>query len=173
MDELKRDAQRAALAGHALHHRRSCFYGYARPLRFHRRVPHFHGRLARQQPAAHATAFGLNPANYYQIVAILSVLGVIITAAYICALSTLSFSAITTDDKWHDMRPILPIDKLTLVMFCAILILIGVIPGVIAPIVESGMIPVVNRLNEAQQTMTILDSVQVAVTGFFAWLGGA
>jgi NADH:ubiquinone oxidoreductase subunit 4 (subunit M) len=76
-------------------------------------------------------------------------------------------------EKWHDMRPILPIDKLTLVMFCLILIVIGVIPAVIAPIVEAGMLPVVERIQGAQQAITVLDTVHVAATNLLSWLGGA
>jgi len=115
----------------------------------------------------------LNPANYYQIVAILSVLAIIITAAYILRAVHKVFWGDYEGEKWHDMRPILPIDKLVVIMFCFILIIIGVIPSVIAPIVESGMIPVVQRIQEAQQAATVLDTVHVAATNLLSWLGGA
>lgn len=118
-------------------------------------------------------AFGLVPANFYQWVAILSVLGIIITAAYILRAVHTVFFGDYDAHKWHDMRPILSIDKLTLVMFCVILIVIGVFPGVIAPIVESGMAPVIDRIREAQQVMTVFDSVQFAASNFWSWLGGA
>ena len=77
------------------------------------------------------------------------------------------------EHKWHDMRPLLAIDKLVLVMFSVILIVIGVYPAIIVPIVESGMAPVIDRLHEAQQTITVLDSVQTAVVNIFSWVGGA
>jgi NADH-quinone oxidoreductase subunit M len=115
----------------------------------------------------------LVPANYFQIVAILSILGVIITAAYILRAVHTVFFGEYHGEKWHDMRPILPIDKFTLVMFCAILIAIGVLPSIIGPIVESGMTPVIHRIQEAQQTMTVLDSVQVVAANLLSWLGGA
>ncbi|MCB8966226.1 MAG: NADH-quinone oxidoreductase subunit M [Ardenticatenaceae bacterium] len=119
------------------------------------------------------TIFGLNPANYYPIVAIISSLGIVITAAYVVrAIGTVFFGEYD-GHKWHDMRPILPIDKFTLVMFSAILILIGVLPSVIAPVIQSGMTPVVNRLIEAQQTTTFMDTVQSAATHLIHWLGGA
>ena len=54
-------------------------------------------------------------------------------------------------EKWHDMRPLLAIDKFVLVSFSVLLILIGVLPVVIAPIVQAGMEPVAARLTEAQQ----------------------
>ncbi len=119
------------------------------------------------------TAFGLAPANFYQWVAILSVIAIVITAAYILRAVHTVFFGDYDAHKWHDMRPILAIDKLTLVMFCVILIVIGVFPGVIAPIVESGMAPVIDRIQEAQQAMTVFDSVQFAASNFWSWLGGA
>jgi NADH-quinone oxidoreductase subunit M len=118
-------------------------------------------------------ALGLNPANYYQIVALLSVLAIVITAAYILRAVHKVFWGEYDGEKWHDMRPILPIDKLTLVMFCVILIVIGIVPSVIAPIVESGMLPVVQRIQEAQQAATVIDTVHVAATNLLSWLGGA
>jgi NADH-quinone oxidoreductase subunit M len=117
--------------------------------------------------------FSLNPANFYNWVAILSVLGIVITAAYILrAVSTVFFGKYE-GEKWHDMRPLLPIDKLALVGFSAILILIGVLPMVIAPIVEAGVLPVVERVQDAQQAFTVMDSVQTAALNVFSWLGGA
>ncbi len=117
-------------------------------------------------------AFGLNPANYYRWIAIVAIPAVVITAAYILrAVGTVFFGEYDAE-KWHDMRPILPIDKLTLAMFVAILIVIGVYPQIIVPIVESGMAPVVERLNGAQQAMSILDTVQIGAANLLQWLGG-
>jgi NADH:ubiquinone oxidoreductase subunit 4 (subunit M) len=76
-------------------------------------------------------------------------------------------------ERWHDMRPILAIDKLVLVGFVVILIVIGVYPQIIVPMVESGMQPVVARLQEAQQAFTIVDTVQVGAQNLLHWLGGA
>jgi NADH-quinone oxidoreductase subunit M len=120
-----------------------------------------------------STVFNLNPANYYNWVAILSALAIVITAAYILRAVGKVFFGDYEGEKWHDMRPLRAIDKLTLVMFSAVLILIGVMPGVIAPMVESGVIPVVERIQAAQQVLTVMDSVQMAATNIFQWLGGA
>ncbi len=124
------------------------------------------------------TVFGLNPAAFYPILAILSALGIIITAAYIMRAVGSVFFGDYDEHAWHDMRPLLPIDKLALVGFVVILIVIGIFPSVIAPIVESGMMPVVNRLQEAQQTVfaadtTVLDTIHMAATDLIHWLGGA
>ena len=120
-----------------------------------------------------SAVFSLNPANYYNWIAILSVLGIIITAGYILRAVGTVFFGDYEGDKWHDMRPLLAIDKLTLIGFSAILILIGVLPMVIAPMVESGVIPVVERLQDAQQTVTVMNSVQTVAVDLIQWLGGA
>jgi NADH-quinone oxidoreductase subunit M len=121
--------------------------------------------------------FGLNPATYFPIIAILSALAIIITAAYILRAIGTVFFGDYDEHKWHDMRPLLAIDKTVLVGFVAILIIIGVFPSVIAPIVEAGMLPVVNRVQEAQQIFTgdttVLDTVHMAATNLIHWLGGA
>jgi NADH-quinone oxidoreductase subunit M len=119
------------------------------------------------------TAFGLNPSTYYPIVAIISVFGIIITAAYIMRAINTVFFGEYDEHKWHDMRPLLAIDKVVLVSFVAILIVIGLFPSVIAPIVHSGVAPVVERLQNAQSTMTVIDTVQSVAANLFAWLGGA
>jgi NADH-quinone oxidoreductase subunit M len=97
-----------------------------------------------------SAVFGLNPSNYYGWVAIIAILGIVITAAYVLRAVQSVFFGDYEGEKWHDMRPLLAIDKFVLVAFCVILILIGVLPVVIAPIVEAGMQPVVGRLQEAQ-----------------------
>lgn len=117
-------------------------------------------------------AMGLNPANFYRWIAILAVPAIVITAGYILRAVGKVFFGDYDAEKWHDMRPILAIDKLTMIMFVSILIIIGVYPQIIAPIVESGMMPVVERLQDAQQAMTILDSVQIGATNLLQWLGG-
>ncbi len=99
------------------------------------------------------TFLGLNPADFYPWVVILAILGIIITAAYVLRAINAVFFGDYDAEKWHDMRPILSIDKFVLVTFSAILILIGVFPNLIAPIVESGMVPVVQRLDVAQQAV--------------------
>ena len=95
--------------------------------------------------------FGLNPSNYYGLVAVLAILGIVITAAYVLRAVHKVFFGEYEGEKWHDMRPLLAIDKFVLVSFSVLLILIGVLPVVIAPIVQAGMEPVAARLTEAQQ----------------------
>lgn len=119
------------------------------------------------------TFLGLNPAAFYPTVAIISVFGIIITAAYILRTINKVFFGEYDEHRWHDMRPLLAIDKVVLVSFSLILIVIGIFPSVIAPMVESGMLPVVQRVHDAQATMTVLDTVQTVAANLFAWFGGA
>ncbi len=124
---------------------------------------------------------GLNPSNFYAIVAIIAILGIVITAAYVLRAVQKVFFGEYDPEKYHDMRPLLGIDKFVLVAFCLILIVIGVFPAVIAPIVTSGMEPVVARLQEAQQAAqfhggTLTGSAQHVIelaANFLSRLGGA
>ncbi len=129
-----------------------------------------------------SAVFGLNPSNFYGWVAIISVLGIIITAAYILRAVQKVFFGDYEGEKWHDMRPLMAIDKFVLVAFCVILIIIGVVPAVIAPIVESGMEPVVGRLQAAQEaaqftgggvTNAAQDVIRFVAANLMSWLGGA
>jgi NADH-quinone oxidoreductase subunit M len=117
-------------------------------------------------------AFGLNPAGYYPVLAIISVFGIIITAAYILRAIGSVFMGEYDGHKWHDMRPLLSIDKLALVGFVFILIVIGLFPSVIAPIVESGVRPVVERLQDVHASETVLTDVRTTAVHLFYWLGG-
>jgi NADH-quinone oxidoreductase subunit M len=121
------------------------------------------------------TASGLNPADYYPFIAVLAVLAIVITAAYILRAVGNVFFGEYNEHKWHDMRPLLGIDKLALLLFVGIMIVIGLFPSVISPIVESGVTPVVARLEEAQQAQagSVVDALQVAAVDFVHWLGGA
>jgi NADH-quinone oxidoreductase subunit M len=121
------------------------------------------------------TVSGLNPANYYPIIAVLASLGIVITAAYVLRAIGRVFMGNYDSQKWHDMRPLITLDKIALVGFVSILIIIGLFPSVIAPIVESGVSPVVERLQEAQeaQTASVIDNVYTAASSFIQRLGGA
>lgn len=119
------------------------------------------------------TAFNLNPADFYPWVAIISSIAIVITAAYVLRAVGIVFFGEYDPHKWHDITPILAIDKVTLVGFCIILVVIGVFPSVIAPMVEAGVAPVVTRLETAQQAANFMGAAQTAAAHLFAWLGGA
>lgn len=129
------------------------------------------------------TVLGLNPADYYNWIAILAILGVVITAAYILRAIGRVFFGDYDEHKWHDMRPLLTIDKLTLVAFVLILVVIGLFPSTLSSIVASGMAPIVERVQVAQEfdsavtvldsAANVIDSAQLVAADFVHWLGGA
>jgi NADH-quinone oxidoreductase subunit M len=121
------------------------------------------------------TISGLNPADYYPIIAVLASLGIVITAAYVMRAIGSVFFGEYDGHKWHDMRPLISLDKIALAGFVVILIVIGLFPSVIAPIVESGVSPIVERLQEAQeaQTASVIENVYAAASSFVQGLGGA
>jgi hypothetical protein len=71
------------------------------------------------------------------------------------------------------MRPLLAIDKLALIGFVSILIILGMFPNLIAPIIASGVAPVVNRIQETDPAFTVFDTLQSVATNIVSWLGGA
>ncbi len=117
------------------------------------------------------TAYGLNPSEYYWFVAAASVLGIIVTAAYILRAITSVFFGDYDEHAWHDMKPIKAIDKFVLIMFSALLIVIGMFPKVIEPIVSSGVRPVVARVAEAQVSYTVFNDIQLIATNILVWFG--
>ncbi|HFC11267.1 MAG TPA: NADH-quinone oxidoreductase subunit M [Anaerolineae bacterium] len=119
------------------------------------------------------TAFGLNPATYYKFIAIASALGIILTAAYILRAVGSVFFGEYDEHEWHDMRPLLGIDKFVLIMFVSLLFAIGMFPAVIARIVEAGVQPVIDRVLTAQETYTVWHDVQTMLATVVAWFGGA
>jgi NADH-quinone oxidoreductase subunit M len=121
------------------------------------------------------TISGLNPSNYYPIIAILASLGIVITAAYVLRAVGSVFFGNYDSHKWHDMRPLISLDKIALVGFVSILIVIGLFPSVIAPIIESGVSPVVERLQEAQEAQTagVFENVLTTASDVVQRLGGA
>ena len=119
------------------------------------------------------TFLNLNPEGFYPILAVITVFGIIITAAYVMRAIGNVFFGDYEPEKWHDMRPLRAVDKVALVGFVVILIALGVFPMLIVPVVQSGVRPVVERLNDVQQAGTALDTVQSAATSLIIWLGGA
>ncbi|NIS80689.1 MAG: NADH-quinone oxidoreductase subunit M [Anaerolineales bacterium] len=72
------------------------------------------------------------------IVAIIAALGIVITAAYIMrVVGRVFFGKMSAEFEGH-ISPVNNFDKLALVLLAGILILVGVYPAVMAPLVESG-----------------------------------
>jgi NADH-quinone oxidoreductase subunit M len=83
---------------------------------------------------------------YYRIIAMLSATGIVITAAYVLRIVQKVFFGEYEADKWHDMKPSTVLDNVALAILVAILILVGVYPQIMAPLIESAVTPLVQTL---------------------------
>ncbi len=76
----------------------------------------------------------------------ISATGIVITAAYVLRIVQQVFLASYEAEKWHDMRPSTALDKVALVILVSILIVVGVYPQIMAPLIESAVTPLVHTL---------------------------
>ncbi len=82
-------------------------------------------------------------APYYVLIAILSITGVVVTAAYVLRVVQRVFFGDFDEHKWHDpIGDVTPLDKLALGILTFWLIAVGVFPSIMQPMVEAGMAPI-------------------------------
>jgi NADH-quinone oxidoreductase subunit M len=84
--------------------------------------------------------------TYYGAIAIFAVLGIIITAAYVLRVVGQVFFGEFNAERFPDIAPIRVYDKLALAILVFWMILIGVQPQVMSPMIESGVKPIVSML---------------------------
>ncbi len=75
---------------------------------------------------------------YYPIIAILAIWGVILTAGYVLRIVQQVFFGEWDPHKWHDLRPSNFGDKLALVTFSVLMILIGIVPSILMNTIQLG-----------------------------------
>jgi NADH-quinone oxidoreductase subunit M len=75
---------------------------------------------------------------YYPIIAILAIWGVILTAAYVLRITQQVFFGAWDPHKWHDLRPSNFGDKLALITFTALMIIVGIIPSILMNTIQLG-----------------------------------
>lgn len=80
--------------------------------------------------------------NYYSVLVILAALGVVITAAYVLRVTGQVFFGEFDREKYPDVDDITLRERFVLVFLGAPLILIGVYPSIISPMLETGLRPV-------------------------------
>jgi NADH-quinone oxidoreductase subunit M len=83
------------------------------------------------------------------IVAIIAVLGIVITAGYIMRVVRGVFFGEVPEEFEGHISPINTFDKVALYLLSGVLILIGVYPAIIAPMIETGAISILNLLGGA------------------------
>jgi NADH-quinone oxidoreductase subunit M len=75
---------------------------------------------------------------YYPIIAILAIWGVVLTAAYVLRIVQQVFFGEWDPHKWHDLRPSNFGDKLVLITFSVLMILIGIVPSLLMNTIQLG-----------------------------------
>ena len=94
-------------------------------------------------------AGGLVLSNYYSIIVIIAALGIVVTAAYVLRVVTQVFFGEFNAELYPEVGDITIIDRIILILLGAPLIIVGVLPWIMAPQIESGVRPIVTLLGGA------------------------
>ena len=107
--------------------------------------PIFQGMwAASEQITLQLGAFQLS--NYYSIIVIISALGIVITAAYVLRVAGQVFFGDFDAERFHDVGDIDTTDRIVLILLGAPLIILGLYPPIMAPMIESGIRPLIALL---------------------------
>ena len=84
--------------------------------------------------------------NYYPWIAIIGAVSIVVTAAYVMRVVQLVFFGRFDEQRYAHVGDVTAFDKFALVLLCAALVILGVQPVVMAPMVQSGMASIVAAL---------------------------
>lgn len=84
--------------------------------------------------------------NYYGVIALLAALGIIVTAAYVLRVVGQVFFGEFNEERFPGVTALTVYDKIALVVLLFWLVLLGVYPRLMAPMIESGVKPIVSML---------------------------
>ncbi len=84
--------------------------------------------------------------NYYPVIAVIGALGIIITASYVLRVVQQVFFGEYNAEKYGELPDITVLDKIALVLLVGSLIILGVYPEIMAPMVQTSMLPIVQVL---------------------------
>jgi NADH-quinone oxidoreductase subunit M len=84
--------------------------------------------------------------NYYSVIVAFAALGIVITAAYVLRVTASVFFGDFDAERYADVGDIEITDRIILLLLGVPLIILGVFPVIMAPMIESGVIPVVTLL---------------------------
>jgi len=85
--------------------------------------------------------------NYYSIIVILSALAIVITAAYVLRVTGQVFFGEFDAKKYPDVGDIAITDRIILFLLGTPLLILGLYPTIMAPMIEAGLRPVLAILN--------------------------
>jgi NADH-quinone oxidoreductase subunit M len=88
----------------------------------------------------------LNLTNYYPLIAIGAVLGIVITAAYVLRVTGQVFFGEFNERRYADVQDIFLTDRIILLLLGVPLVLLGIAPWIMAPMIQAGVRPVVALL---------------------------
>jgi len=80
--------------------------------------------------------------NYYSVIVVLSAIGIVVTAAYVLRVASQVFFGEFDAEKYPDVGDIAITDRMILIILGAPLIIIGMYPAIMAPMIEAGVRPV-------------------------------
>lgn len=107
--------------------------------------PIFQGMWTASEPIAlQVGSFQLT--NYYSILVIFSALGIVITAAYVLRVAGQVFFGDFDERKFPDITDILPRERVVLLLLAVPLIVLGMYPPIMAPMITSGIQPIFQLL---------------------------
>ncbi len=87
--------------------------------------------------------------NYYSILVVISALAIVITAAYVLRVTGQVFFGDFDAEKYPEVGDIAVTDRVILILLGAPLIILGLYPPIMAPMIESGIQPVIALLGGA------------------------
>ncbi len=84
--------------------------------------------------------------NYYSVIVILAAIAIVVTAAYVLRVTAQVFFGEFDAEKYHDVGDITITDRMILLLLGLPLIIVGMLPWVMAPMIQAGVQPVVAML---------------------------
>jgi NADH-quinone oxidoreductase subunit M len=94
-------------------------------------------------------AGGLVLSNYYSVIVVVAALGIVITAAYVLRVTGQVFFGEFNAELYPEVGDIAITDRVILILLGAPLIIIGVLPWLMAPQIQSGVRPILTLLGGA------------------------
>ncbi|HRL10464.1 MAG TPA: NADH-quinone oxidoreductase subunit M [Aggregatilineales bacterium] len=89
---------------------------------------------------------GFELSNYFPVLAVISVIGIVVTAAYVLRVTGQVFFGEFNAKKYPEVGDIFVTDRIILLLLGIPLIVIGIYPAIMSPMIEAGMRPVVALL---------------------------
>ncbi|RMG88168.1 MAG: NADH-quinone oxidoreductase subunit M [Chloroflexi bacterium] len=84
--------------------------------------------------------------NYYSVIVVFAALGIVVTAAYVLRVAAQVFFGDFDEKKYPNIGDILPRERIILFLLGVPLIILGVYPSIMAPMITTGVNPIIALL---------------------------